>query len=411
MFCDYLNVWQQHEPERGDFLGGRIVSVDGACGLHHHKGVDAETGEIQEGWLLAGAEDVDYAVGKFAEHTGSYETKLFIRMIGGRLEVRGNPSAYGRLDNLFGLGVDDGIETYNQVLRSLGLPEFTEGEETHRHANDRKTGKLVEQVEYSGAHISRADMTQNFAVGMGNVQHFNRWALGQKLYRTAASDESMEKFHRWGWDTVMLSESQYWIKAKSYDKGKALLERTLPEYKKKLKEAAKAGKITATDVHRLYAEAEQYLDDLALWCAEQGIARCEWQFANRWFAQHPECRFWRPGVTESAIREAAETEMGRLTARCVVYQEDAHESLTDREFRLLDAWKKGEAVREKVSQSAFYRFRTSIREKTGYDIAARSLVTQAREVRPVFFQMKPLELVHVPAWYRRPVYPSMALAA
>ena len=401
MFCDWLNVWQQFDGDWPDFNGGRVVSVEGASALRSCAVVDRETGECSDAWAISGGE-IDYDLAKFEQHRGSYETTLMIRMIGGRLEVRGNPSSWGRLDNLFGVGLDDGVAVFNEVLSALGLPEFTEGEVRRQWMQE--TGTWCET--YTGAHISRSDMTQNNAVGMGNVKLFNKWLAGQKLYRSSPGDDSNEKFARWDFSTVYMSESAYWLTAKSYDKGRALLEVTLPQYLKKLKAAAKAGTINKGDVQRLYKEAEDYLDGLALWCAEQGIARLEWSFKNRWFAQHPQCRYWKPGETEGAILDIVGQELDKIMKRAIVYQEDAYDALTDKEFRVLADWKRGDDLMGlgKLSKSAFYRFRTSIREKTGLDIAARP-VSRVTEARPVFFQVRAVSMKDAPAWYQRPSVP------
>lgn len=42
------------------------------------------------------------------------------------LKVSGNPSRWGRVDNLFGLkSIDACVDVYNQIVSSLGLPIFT----------------------------------------------------------------------------------------------------------------------------------------------------------------------------------------------------------------------------------------------------------------------------------------------
>lgn len=412
MFFDWLNVWQQFPSgEYPDFVGGRVVSVEGASCLQRGAFVDQATGEVVDAWGIAGGE-IEYDVSKFEAHKGSFETTLMIRMVAGRLEVRGNPSSWGRLDNLFGVGLDDGIAIYNEVLAAMGLPQFTEGDvQRIGGAGSRVDGSVTEV--YTGAHITRVDCTQNHAVGMGNVKHFNKWLAGQKLYRSAPDDEDLASFARWDFSTVYMSESKYWITAKSYDKSKALLDVTLPSYLKKLRAAAKAGTIDRAEVQRLYKEAEDYLDGLALWCAEQGIARLEWSFRNRWFAQHHEASYWRPGVTEGAVLEVVGQELDKIMKRAVVMQSDGFDALTDKEFRILADWKRGEDLLGlgKLSKSAFYRFRTTIREKTGLDIGARPVQGRVTpDLRPVFFRVLPVSLRDAPSWYQRPSVP-LRLAA
>lgn len=406
MFCDWLNVWQQFDPTLPDYLGGRVVSIEGACGFTRASVIDAD-GVIDEQWSLSGDEyEIEYDVGKFSRHVGSYETAIMIRMVGGRLEVRGNPSSYGRLDNLFGVGLDEGIDIYNSILQQLGLPEFTAGEV------QLLAGKNGFVKNYTGCHVSRFDGTQNFAVGMGKVPDYHKWIVQQKIYRSAPDDEALEKYARWNYNTVYTSESKYYVNAKHYDKAEALIDRSLPEYFKKLKAAAKEGRIGNGDVRPLYQEAEAYLNDLALWCAELGISRGEWSLRNRYFAQHSGLGFWTPGETEGAIWDVIGKEMDKLNKRAVVYQEEGFDSLTGAEYKALDQWKKGVDLKgDGMASTTFYRLRGSIMKKTGHDIAARPSVTAGPDRRPVFFQVRALTLKDAPSWYQRPSFPPMQLAA
>ena len=407
-FCDWLNVWQQFpEGDHPDFLGGRVVSIDGACDLSRRKVIDGDTGEITDAWAVCGSDDVEYSTAKFGQHRGSFETTILIRMIGGRLEVRGNPSAYGRLDNLFGVSLDDGFAIYNQILESIGLPVFTQGEQMDVWLqNEQKWAK-----EYTGAHVTRADFTVNQSVGMGRVRDYNKWIAGQKLSRSSPDDDALEKFARWNFSTVYTSSSKYWINSKHYDKAEALEELTLPEYLKKLRNAVKDGKIDKQEVRRLYLEAEDYLGKLAEWCAEVGVVRSEWSIRSRWFQQHKGAGWWKPGETESELIDVVAAEKEKIAMRAIVYQAESYDNLSAAEYKALDQWKKGCDVKGMIPKSSFYRIRSNILEKTGHDIAARPNVqSSASEFRPVYFQVRPLSVADAPIWYQRPVFP-LQLAA
>lgn len=409
MFCDYLNIWQQFEGKFDDFYGGRVVSVEGAGKLVRMVALD-DDGVMSDAWGLDGDDcEIEYDVAKFAQHRGSFETTLRIRFVAGKLEVSGNPSSYGRLDNLFGLSLDEGVAVYNQVLRSLGLPEFTAGDVRLLPGSYSSSAESWGKV-YDGAHITRFDGTQNYAVGMGKPALFHKWLAQQKIYRSAPGDRDLEQFACWDWQTVYVSTSKFYINAKFYDKGQALTEVLLPQYFRKLKAAAKDGRMSERDVRALYCEAEAYLNDLALWCAEQGVTRGEWSLRSRYFTQHSGLGFWRPGETEAAIADVIGAEMEKISQRAVVYQEDSFESLTPAEYRALDQWKKGVNIKGELKSTTFYRLRTAIREKTGYDIAARPNLTAVREARPVFFQVRSLSLKDAPVWYQRPA-PVQLLAA
>lgn len=412
VFCDYLNVWQLFPDWKGgDFQGGMVISIEGACGFSRKQSTCKLTGEIEEVWAVSGSDDVEYATPKFTQHSGSYETRIFIRLVAGKLEVRGNPSAWGRLDNLFGVTLDDGLSIYNQILNDLGLPEFTSG----------KVEQLWLPVEqkfvrnYTGAHITRVDMTENNAVGMGNVQNYHKWIAQQKMYRSSPDDEALATFARWNYDTVYSSLSKFWINVKHYDKSQALEQRTLPEYLNKLREASKEGKIQKSEVRVLYLEAEDYLGKLAEWCAEVGVTRSEWSFRNRWFVQNTGAGWWQPGETETALLEIVEKERDKMAQRAIVYQEDSYDNLSSTEYKALDLWKKGKELKAtkggSIADSSFYRIRTSIIEKTGHDIATRPLSTACvSEFRPVYFQVRSLSLRDAPVWYQKPFY-SERLAA
>lgn len=412
VFCDYLNVWQEFPDwQGGEWLGGRVISIEGACGFGRAQVIDHETGEIAAAWAVSGSDDVEYATAKFQEHTGSYETKIFIRMIGGKLEVRGNPSAVNRLDNVFGVGLDDGIAIYNEILSGLGLPEFSSGEEQHLWL--QKEGKYVKR--YTGAHITRTDMTENNAVGMGNVRNYHKWLAQQKLYRSSPDDDALETFARWNYDSVYTSMSKFWINAKHYDKAAALEERTLPEYLKKLRDAVKAGKMERSEVRALYKEAEDYIGKLAEWCAEVGVSRSEWSFRNRWFVQQGGAGWWKPRDTETLLLDIVDKEKEKIAMRAIVYQMESFDSLSGPEYKALDRWKKGDELRASkggsIPDRTFYRLRTGILEKTGHDIASRPLTTSAaNDFRPVYFQVRPLSMADAPIWYQRPSYPERLAA-
>lgn len=411
-FCDWLNVWQQFPTgEYPDYLGGRVISIEGQCAFDRRQVIDGDTGEIKDAWAVSGSDDIEYSTAKFDQHRGSFETTIMIRMVNGRLEVRGNPSAYGRLDNLFGVSVDDGIAIYNMILEGLGLPQFTQGEVMDVWLQNEQTW----QKEYTGAHLTRVDLTVNQAVGMGRVRDYNKWLAGQKLARSSPDDEALEKFARWDFATVYTSNSKYWINSKHYDKAEALEELTLPEYLKKLRKSAREGRIDKKEVRTLYKEAEDYLGKLAEWCAEVGVVRSEWSMRSRWFQQHKGAGWWKPCETESELLDVVTQEREKIAMRAIVYQEESFENLSPSEYRALDQWKKGKVLKASaggtIPDPTFYRLRAAIIKKTGHDIAARPLVQDSvSEFRPVYFQVRPLALCDAPVWYQRPSYP-LPLAA
>ncbi len=100
------------------------------------------------------------------KHEGSYCTSIQITISGSRLTIKGNPSRINRLDNLFGLKtLDQCVSVYNEILRGLGLPEFTKCTKTFRHQGE--DGSRVE-TSSDGAVITELHITSNVSVGQGN---------------------------------------------------------------------------------------------------------------------------------------------------------------------------------------------------------------------------------------------------
>jgi hypothetical protein len=117
-------------------------------------------------------------------HEGSFSTNLLIRVSGNRITVSGNPSRYGRVDNLFGFtNLDDCIAVYNRCLRDCGFSDFqfTKGKNIFYRQGD--CGKRVLRCS-DGATITRLDITTNLSVGAGCQDTYIR-ALASLRYRNS----------------------------------------------------------------------------------------------------------------------------------------------------------------------------------------------------------------------------------
>lgn len=114
---------------------------------------------------------------------GSFCTSITIKAHGHRLSVtQGNPTRYNRLDNLFGFtSLDDCFAVYNQLFRSLGLPDMTKCKQLfYRQSKD---GSKIQRYA-DGAVIQRVDITTNKSVGQGNVDCYLK-ALSTQTYRNS----------------------------------------------------------------------------------------------------------------------------------------------------------------------------------------------------------------------------------
>jgi len=106
-------------------------------------------------------------------HEGSFDTSILIKFDGLRLYMSGNPSAFQRLDNLFGCrSVVDALAVFNNILNKLGYPSFfdvlhvkhedlTDLINVDRLANPcRKSKKVLSGA--AGLTFTRIDLTKNF---------------------------------------------------------------------------------------------------------------------------------------------------------------------------------------------------------------------------------------------------------
>jgi hypothetical protein len=147
MFFDWLKIEQDFNyqlPLIGDF---------GYVGIH------IDTGEQQEGIRIPAF-----------KHEGSFCDSVIIKINGSVLTMSGNPSRWGRTENLFGLPtVEACVNCFNSILENLGLPAFTKC--TQVFYGQSEDGTKVKKFS-DGAIIKELHITENRAVGRNNVEHY-----------------------------------------------------------------------------------------------------------------------------------------------------------------------------------------------------------------------------------------------
>lgn len=115
-------------------------------------------------------------------HEGSFCDSLYFRIRGSFLSVSGNPSRWGRVENLFGLPtVDSCVSVFNGILFGLGLPVFTKCSKIFYRQN--VDGSKISSVS-DGAIIKELHITFNKSVGFDNVTHYIS-ALSTLPYRNS----------------------------------------------------------------------------------------------------------------------------------------------------------------------------------------------------------------------------------
>lgn len=138
VFIDYVTIRQDH-------IGGGLPVLNDGRVLR----IDCD-GEVES------STDLRCSI------EGSFDSRVQIRCDGFSVEFTGNISRYGRRDNLFGYDWETTISHINALLVDLCLPPFTSGK-----LYDFSTRGL----EYSGARVSRIDLTCNYSAGSKDSMH------------------------------------------------------------------------------------------------------------------------------------------------------------------------------------------------------------------------------------------------
>lgn len=95
------------------------------------------------------------------KHAGSFDTNVLIKFDGQRLSMSGNPSAWNRPDNLFGVrSVRAAVDVFNSILKSLGYPEFFDCENTNLRAMPYQSNSSYYRP---GLKLTRVDLTENYS--------------------------------------------------------------------------------------------------------------------------------------------------------------------------------------------------------------------------------------------------------
>lgn len=176
-FVDWISIAQDHPA-------GGLPVVDSGCVIGC-----AEGGEIE--WKTT----------KAVKHLGSFETSVNVKSDGFRVTVTGNVSRFGRAENLFGFGFWACLERVNAILAYYGLPPMTAG------MKRETVSKGQIRTIWSGARVSRIDLTANYEAGSADnahavMQYLGSQHAGRKDGRVLGQGETVD----WGAG----SRRQYW---------------------------------------------------------------------------------------------------------------------------------------------------------------------------------------------------------
>lgn len=344
-FCDWLSIYQRHAG------GGLPKLADGAVMRIDREG------------------EVDSVTLRKARIEGSHETAVFVRCDGETVWFEGNVSKWGRPDNVFGYPFRQCLQIINNLLASLGLPPFTEGEKfvTNFKGEPRTC--------WTGAMVTRVDITRNFSVGSKeNAYHFMRYLQGQQASRLKTGTYGDGETVDWGRGSRRL----YF---KAYLKG--------PELRRHVTRAAPGDSF-------IKPAPDPYVLQLADWCDSVGLVRVEMTFKAT--KLHDMGCHYLGGFDMKQLELEFEERCEVLTRASADVDQ-----LSDLPKALLSTyrmWQAGDDLTTKLSRATFYRHRRDLLA-FGCDIAIKSNVvpfkakTRVIQLGPVsmpdFYELPPIE--------------------
>ncbi len=374
MFIDWLKIYQEHEMD-APFLTDRASII-----------IDTETSE-QLGVRQAPL-----------KHPGSFCTSIQIQVTDTRITISGNPSRYGRVDNLFGFeSIDECVSVYNRILRSLDLPEFTKCTEVYRRSG--KEGTKV-QLASNGAVIQELHITSNKSVGQGCEADYLK-GLATQRYRN-----SLPRLHTNGMTVDWLSKlgNARFIYPSVYVKYNEMLLHSADKLK------------------RSYGEGSKefgYLNKVIGYCRMAGVVRFEQKLKSAFLRKSNFC-FW--GLfDEEKLKPIHEHFVGldkRLSVEKMTIENIAEKLVRKKIVKSTHAanvtsmyaiqWMNG--TRFDLAKTQVQTHRARLRQ-IGIDIANPCDINRHS---PVFVrETKTIDVqdLSMPSWYQRPGVANLRLVA
>lgn len=328
-FVDWLTIKQTYEHELPHINAGVIFSVD----AH---------GEVE--WQTQRASKIQ----------GSYETSIQLRCDGHTVTFSGNVSRFGRTDNLFGYSFANCLNRIAVILHRFGLPAFTAGQKFYR--NVRHTdGSYSQKLAYTGATISRIDLTKNYETGsISNARAYLEFLAtqqGNARLKVATTSDG---------ETVHWGAGSRRIYSKVYIKSSEMRKHSMP-------------------------------NDLIEYCEKVGMVRFEIT-AKATQLQDMHCNYL--GSFDMKQIEQLFNERASLLKRAEHTVDDL-EQLPNAFRRTARDYLAGDDLEKRMSRATYYRHRKELLPY-GIDIAVRRNVIDFKP-RVRVIELKP---AHVPTWYQ-----------
>lgn len=350
-FCDWVSIYQAHE-------GGSLPFINDGAFVRYDSNGEHECTTLKK-----------------LKIEGSHETGVFIRCDGDTVWFEGNVSRFGRPDNVFGFSFAQCLNRINALCVGLGLPAFTPGKKMYV-----KTPQGEKPI-YTGARITRLDITQNFFAGSSdNASAFMRYLSMQQASRlkTGTYGEG---------ETVDFGRGSRRVYSKAYLKHAELL-----RYKKK-------SKSNQTQYSTPY---DPYIENLSDWCKSVGLVRFETTYKSTYlidnFQNFLGCIDMNTLTIDFQKRQEVFTR-----ASCEI---DNLSDLDKASLAVYRMWQAGDDLASKYSKTQFYHHRLKLLPY-GIDIAVKSNVINFTPKTRVI-KLAPAEM---PSFYQLPSSTFIRLAA
>ncbi|TYK76308.1 DNA replication protein [Comamonas sp. Z1] len=350
-FCDWLSMYQRHfRTDLPKIADGAVMRID-------------KEGEVETVTL------------KKSRIEGSFETAVFVRCDGETVWFEGNVSKWGRPDNVFGYTFLECLAIINKLLVKLGLPPFTEGDKylTNFKGEPRSC--------WTGAIVTRIDMTCNYAVGSKEDAYaYMRHLQGQQASRLKTGTYG-------DGETVDFGRGSRRIYVKAYLKG--------PELRRhagRVQDAKGVNDGTVKDYEK--GITNPYVLQLADWCDAVGLVRVEMTFKAT--KLHDMGCHYLGGFDMKQLEIEFDSRSDVLTRGSA--EADDFTLLPKAVLSTYRMWQAGDDLTSKLSRATFYRHRRELLVM-GVDIAIKSNVLQMKP-RTRVIKLGP---VSMPDWYELPV--------
>lgn len=311
MFCDWMQVWQDHPRELPrEFVTDYTIRIDDAGEIKH---TGATPFRVE----------------------GSHSSSLSIRAYENKVSFSGNVGRFGRADNVLNFDVDQTKQLINIFVSAMGLPEFTGGHVSSTAAvvSDRDTDRNVRTEHIStGAKVVRVDLTENWSAG----SHSD--AVAYTNYLTTVNYGRTRSNVYGDGETVVIGDKSRYKYEKVYIKSCEMNHRS---------------KKTGVD-----QELIDYVED-------QGIVRYELELKQA--CDRLGIRPWNK-CTQLNCEEIFEKYQGKVMRQANIVEPTQLPTAMLKTYALHKA---GINVKEQVSRATFYRHRKVILEELGIDISRK----------------------------------------